>query len=482
MSKTPEQLRDDAIAIWKAGVAAVDSEALVSQTLSMGGDGGSDERLTIGGRVLDRWDRLVVIGAGKAGAGMAAGVLKALGDQAEPLVQAGRLEGWVNVPADCVRDLPGIHLHAARPAGLNEPTQEGVAGAREMLRRVQQLGERDVCLCLISGGGSALMPLPLDGVSLEDKQAITRYLSGAGANIAQLNTVRKQLSQIKGGKLAQACRKGVLATLIISDVLGDPLDIIASGPTIPDSSTPRDALRVLAHFDRSASEGAPTPSTSLSPTASDLDAISNVRRVLQDRQRSGESMEPPDGERIFERVIGNNAVAVRAAGAEARRRGFSVREEPAAQLEGEAALVGQELAQIAMRMRSGEADYDCFISGGEPTVSLAPAEIRGRGGRNQHLVAAAWAELSKHGGEACGGASPATGLTLLSGGTDGEDGPTDAAGAWIDESTPTTDLRVIEDAIQRNDTYHLFKSMDALIFTGPTHTNVCDLRVITVRR
>ena len=152
------------------------------------------------------------------------------------------------MPADCVRPLQRIHLHAARPAGVNEPTPEGVAGSMEILRLVESLGPDDLCLCLISGGGSALMPAPVEGVTLADKLALTRHLSAAGANIEQLNTVRKQLSRIKGGGLLRACRAGRLVSLIISDVLGDPLDVIASGPTVPDTSTPQAALEVLERF------------------------------------------------------------------------------------------------------------------------------------------------------------------------------------------------------------------------------------------
>ena len=176
---------------------------------------------------------------------MADAVEKTLGPR---LMAEKQLTGWVNVPADCVRPLQRIHLHAARPAGVNEPTPEGVAGAEQILRLVESLGPDDLCLCLISGGGSALMPAPVEGISLADKLAVTRHLSAAGANIEQLNTVRKQLSRLKGGGLLRACRAGRLVSLIISDVLGDPLDIIASGPTVPDSSTPQEALDVLDRF------------------------------------------------------------------------------------------------------------------------------------------------------------------------------------------------------------------------------------------
>src|SRR5690606_30624143 len=142
--------------------------------------------------------------------------------------------GWINVPEDCVRPMRALHLHGARPAGLNEPTAAGVAGADRILEIVGSLTEIDVCLVLLSGGGSALLPAPVSGISLEDKQAVTRKLSHAGATIQELNCVRKHLSRIKGGRLAAATRAGTVITLIISDVIGDPLEIIASGPTVPD--------------------------------------------------------------------------------------------------------------------------------------------------------------------------------------------------------------------------------------------------------
>jgi hydroxypyruvate reductase len=176
---------------------------------------------------------------------MAAGLEAALGPK---IIVERSVSGWINVPADCVRALSAIHLHAARPAGVNEPTPEGVFGTEKILQIVSSLHDNDLCICLLSGGGSALLPAPIDGISLSEKQALTRYLSAAGANIEELNTVRKQLSQIKGGGLARRCRAGNLVTLIISDVLGDPLDVIASGPTVPNSTTAVDALTVLKRY------------------------------------------------------------------------------------------------------------------------------------------------------------------------------------------------------------------------------------------
>ena len=253
MKRSADQLRDDALAIWRAGLEAVRSERLLAEAVRVEGDW-----LTIAGTEpvdLRKVERIVVVGGGKAGAGMAAGLEAALGER---LIAEKQLAGWLNVPADCVRELKSIHLHAARPAGVNEPTAEGVAGTRRMLELAQSAGPRDLGICLLSGGGSALMPAPVEGVPLEEKLAVTRYLSGTGANIEQLNTVRKQISQFKGGGLARAWSGGPFHALIISDVLGDPLDVIASGPTVADSVSPADAIDVLEEFGALAAGVAPS--------------------------------------------------------------------------------------------------------------------------------------------------------------------------------------------------------------------------------
>jgi glycerate-2-kinase len=393
--------------------------------------------------------RIVVVGAGKAGAGMAAAVLEVLGPR---LVAEKRVAGWVNVPADCARPLAPIQLHPARPAGVNEPTEAGVAGTNKILEIVASLGPDDLCLCLISGGGSALLPAPAEGVALADILAVTRHLSGAGANIEQLNAARKQLSRVKGGGLARACRAGRLAAIIISDVLGDPLDVIASGPTVPDSATPRDALAVLEKF-RAAEAGVPP-------------------RVFEYLRRKSPDQPPPRCD-VRNVVIGNNAAAVDAAGMEAERLGYSHAMISASRPEGAAEDVGRHLARLALRMRI-QSGPDCLISGGEPTVALVDPSRRGKGGRNQQLALAAGLALD----------DPA-GVVILSGGTDGEDGPTDAAGAWIDaEVLAAAGRRNLDaaDHLRRNDAYHFFAPLDALIKTGPTNTNVCDLRVVVVDR
>jgi glycerate 2-kinase len=472
--KSAADLRVDALAIWQAGVGAVRSDRLAKENLRVDGnwlivgEASADEPLRL---PLSDIGRIAVVGAGKAGAGMAAGLVESLGAK---VIADKKVSGWVNVPADCVRELGPIHLHAARPAGVNEPTAEGVHGAEKILDIVSSLGPRDVCICLISGGGSALMPAPLPGISLAEKQAITRHLSAAGANIEELNTVRKQLSRLKGGGLARACRAGHLVSLIISDVLGDPLDCIASGPTVPDSHTPQDALAVLARY------GYDSPA---------------VREVL-----SGSPLTTHHSRlacEVTNLVIGNNALAVDAAGIEAERRGYSHAMIAATKLEGAAEDIGHDLASMTLKMLA-QPGPDCLITGGEPTVKLAPANVRGKGGRNQQLVLAALIELLQSRPksmvqspkwDAPTELGPWTldlgSFALLSAGTDGEDGPTDAAGAIIDSAfLEQLNASRLDPAhyLRRNDAYIFFQQLGGLIKTGPTHTNVCDVRVVVVDR
>ena len=453
MKRPPEQLHRDAVRIWQAGVDAVRSDRLVRQAFRV-----EDSALVFADREpveLDSIGRIVVVGAGKAGSGMAGAVEEILGPK---LAKEKRLTGWVNVPEDCVRATDYIRLHPARAAGVNEPAPAGVEGSAEILRLVESLTADDLCLVLLSGGGSALMPAPAEGITLDDKLAVTRYLSAAGANIEELNTVRKQLSRIKGGGLLEACRAGRLVSLVISDVLGDPLDVIASGPTVADSSTPQEAIEVLQRFD-ARSAGIPPA------------VFEHIERRADERLAK-----PVTGPRYVRNVvIGNNATAIDAAGSEAERLGYSHAMISAEKSEGQAERVGRHLAEMAIKMRR-DAGPDCLISGGEPVVTLVDPAKRGRGGRNQQLILAALVQLIDDG---------AAGLAMLSGGTDGEDGPTDAAGAVLTAQV----LAMAEDLgldpadfLARNDAYSFFEPLDALIKTGPTHTNVCDVRVVLVDR
>jgi hydroxypyruvate reductase len=431
-------------------VAAVDAARLVQENLLA-----RDDALLIGGeRVPFSEDsRLVVVGAGKAGADMAAGVVQAIVDS--PI--RARTSGWVNVPDDTVRALPGVHLHAARPRGRNEPTDAGLRGTARILALVADLRPHDICIVLLSGGGSALLPAPAEGLTLADKQWAARALMDAGASIEELNVVRTALSRVKGGGLARAAGPGRVHALVLSDVIGDRLDLIASGPAFvaPAATGARDALAILHAF------------------IPDSEIPAGVRAFLEARAAHAEHPAPSRAA-VRHLVIGSNAMAVEASAREAAARGYRVilRE---TDLRGEAREVGRTLAARCISHRgSGETTPLCLLSGGEPVVRLVPTDRPRTGGRNQELVLGAvshlWDDGMRH-------------VVLLSGGTDGEDGPTDAAGAFADED-------VVRDAKHQgltpepflaiNDAYHFFAPLGALLRTGPTHTNVMDLRVALI--
>lgn len=442
---TPREIVES---IWRAGVRAVDSQNLMRQAISW-----DAEQVTIAGESIPRNQlrRIEVVGAGKAGSGMAAGAEEAFHGLPIPL------SGWVNVPADCVRSLQSITLHAARPAGLNEPTEAGVAGSEEILRRVAALGAGDLCLVLISGGGSALLPAPIDGITLAEKAATIRQMSLAGAGIEDLNCVRRQLSRIKGGGLARACRAQWLITLVISDVIGDPLEVIASGPTIDFPQEPQRALELLARY---------VPRREEIPDA--------VTRALKARlEGTAVPMAPTATPRRHVSIIGNNETAVRAAERAAQERGLDVLVTGIGQA-GQARDVGRDLADQCLAIQPQLTVPLCLISGGEPVVRVEKRSGPQKGGRNQELALSALCQLIE---------TDTHQVTILSGGTDGEDGPTDAAGAFADDE-------VIQHArsralspqpyLDQHNSYEFFEQTGGLLITGPTHTNVMDLRVAYV--
>ncbi len=457
MAKGVEQLSEDALGIWQAGVAAVRADRLMEQAVVLDGS-----VLSVGESELDlrRVRRLVVVGAGKAVVGMAEALEKILGDY---WIKKTKLFGWINAPADCVRPLREIHVHAARPAGVNEPRPEGVVGTEAILKIVGELTPKDLCICLLSGGGSALLPAPVEGVSLDEKIALTRYMNAVGATVEELNAVRSNLSRIKGGGLLHACRAGCLATIVISDGPGDRLDVIASGPTVERKSLAGDAAEILRRYGAEENNIAPA-------------ALEYLRQRAAEEKAAKKSSRPPRQkiETIAE-VIGNNAMAVDAAGVEAVRRGYSYLMTSATEPEGRVEDVAADLAARTLKAREGVGP-DCIISGGEPTVELVDAARRGLGGRNQQLALTVLRRLEPSG---------LRGIAFVSGGTDGEDGPTDAAGAIVHERilAAMKEKRLdAEEFLASNDAYHFFESVGGLIKTGPTQTNVCDLRVAVVER
>lgn len=434
------RLLEDAIAIWTAGVDAVRPARLFGAVA-----GKLREAAAVAKRVL-------VVGCGKAGAAMAAELEAAIPGEIE------KVEGVVNVPEGTVRPLARIRLHPARPAGSNHPTPAGVAGADDMLRLLESAGPDDLAICLISGGGSALLPAPPADISLADKQTVTKLLHASGATIAEMNAVRKHLSRVKGGRLAEAFRGKRMLSLIVSDVVGDPLDVIASGPTAPDPSTFADALAVLEKFHL----------TGRIPPA--------VRDYLQKGER-GEIPETPKSlpESVENIVVGSNAGAVRAAVAEAEHRGYRV-VNLGSFIEGESREVAVAVAGIARSIREVGIPASppvCLLLGGETTVTLGDAP--GKGGRNQEFALAAAVKL---------GVEHLPGIAILSGGTDGEDGPTDAAGAIATAETLRRASELgLDPAIflRSHDAYPFFDRVGGLLRTGMTDTNVMDLRVVLVR-
>jgi hydroxypyruvate reductase/glycerate 2-kinase len=441
MSSSP--LRQHAQAIWQAAVAAVDPFTLVRDALAH-----PDDAL---GQALEGPGQLLIVGGGKAGAAMAAGVEEALADRLD------RVRGIINIPADTARPLRSIRLHSARPAGTNQPTAEGVTGVETMLDLVAKAGPDDAGLCLLSGGGSALLPAPVVGISLAAKQKVTALLHACGATIDEMNCVRKHLSRVKGGQLAQALRGRPLFSLILSDVVGDPLDVIASGPTAADPTTFAHALAVLDRYRLRAE----VPHT----------ILSHLQRGLE-----GVVPETPKAlpGSVHNRILGNNTRALAAATKRAGALDYTV-VNLGSFLEGETHVVAGVHAAIVRSIRSDTVPVRppaCLLSGGETTVTLG--DNPGKGGRNQEFVLAALLKL---------GAKQMDRTVILSGGTDGEDGPTDAAGAVADSGTlsraAACSLEAI-DHLRRHDAYPFFDATGDLLQTGLTGTNVMDVRVVLV--
>jgi glycerate 2-kinase len=424
--------REAARSIFDAALRAADVHPLVHRALA-------DVRLPQGGR-------LVVVGAGKASGAMAAAVEETLGD---------RVTGGLVVVKDGYRaDTRRIELVEA---GHPVPDARGEAGAGRIRALAETLGPDDLLLVLVSGGGSALTPAPVPPITLADKQAMTRLLLGAGANINQLNAVRKHCSRLKGGQLARAAAPARVHALLLSDVIGDPLDVIASGPTAPDASTFADALGILDRFALRARAPA-----------------SIVDRLEQGAR--GEIPETPKPDDpvfrcVINTVIGNNQLVVGAAAARARSLGYAPHVLTRG-LEGEAREVARRLVGLAREIRDGHGPARppaCVIAGGETTVTVRG---RGTGGRCQEFALAAAIALDG-----------VDRVVALASGTDGTDGPTDAAGAVADGRSVGRARQLGMDPAARladNDSNPALAALGDLVVTGPTRTNLLDLYLLLI--
>jgi len=395
---------------------------------------------------LSKYRRIFVLGGGKASGAMA--------EALETILQDHIQDGVIVVPKGAAdkHKLKRIRLHeSSHPI----PDESSIAGARKILELAEKADEGDLVICLISGGGSSLMTLPKENISLEDKQRVTHLLLKSGAVINEINAVRKHISSFKGGQLAKAAYPATLVGLLLSDVLGDPLDVIASGPTVPDSSTFNDAVSILQRhglWDR---------------------IPESVKRTLSEGVKGRIEETPKRGDPVFKRVknivIGNNRLACSAALREIERNGLNSLFLTSF-MEGEARHIGTFFGAIGRELTATNrpiAPPAGIIAGGETTVTVTGDGV---GGRNQEVSLSAALKIAG-----------ADGVVIVSASTDGIDGPTDAAGAIADGKTISRSRRLGLDpveALRNNDSYSFFSELGDLIITGPTGTNVNDLTIL----
>ena len=438
-----ESIRQHALEIFQAALKAVDPVGAIHRYVKR-----EDDALQVGAHrfAFKDYDRILVAGAGKAGAPMARALEELVGDRIA--------DGVIVVKEGHGLPLAHVRIHeASHPV----PDERGSKGAEEILSLVKDAGERDLVICLISGGGSALLVAPAENVTLADKQEVTRLLLACGADIHEINTIRKHLSRAKGGGLARFAYPATVVSLILSDVIGDDLNVIASGPAVPDTSTFEDTRQVLEKYDI-------------------WDQVpQSVQRHIERGLKGDIADTPKKGDAIFKRcfseLVGTNIQALKAARLKAEDLGYRTLI-LSSTVEGEAQEVVKVLTAIAKEVRRSGNPLSapaCILCGGETTVTI---KGDGKGGRNQEFALAS--ALAIDGIED---------IVILAGGTDGNDGPTDAAGALADGRTlARAQAKGLDpfDYLKRNDAYHFFQPLEDLIITGPTRTNVMDVYMILV--
>lgn len=438
--------RQNLLDIFNASLEAVDPYKAVLNAVSV-----EHGQLQAGGAnyVLAAYERIIVIGAGKATARMAQAI--------EVLFGKNISDGLIVVKEGHTAPLSIIkQVEAAHPV----PNEAGMAGAQRILKMVCAADEKSLVICLLSGGASALLVAPAAGLSLHDKQDTTELLLKGGASINELNAVRKHLSSVKGGRMAQAAYPAPVLTLIVSDVIGDPLEVIASGPTAYDNSTYAEAWAVIAKYD-------------LQQKIS-LRVADYLQRGITGHEPETVKENDPCLDKTRNVIIASNRQALTAAERMAVQIGYDAKI-ISATLQGEARNAASFLAQIsrAELVSMQPSGRRCLLFGGETTVTVSGA---GHGGRNQELALAFALEIEG-----------ARGVSLLSAGTDGGDGPTDAAGAVVDGSTVTRARKLGLEPLhylEQNDSYTFFQQFDSMadahthLKTGPTGTNVMDMQIV----
>jgi len=439
------QLKTDARRIFYAALQAVDPAEAVSSALRVG-----HNHIEVQGHrfTLSPQGRILVVGAGKGSALMADALEMMLGERIA--------QGLVTV-----KDRHALPLRKilVGEAGHPTPDRRGQAQAEQVLRMLAGATTEDLVLCVISGGGSALWPSPAPGLTLADKMQTTSALLACSAPISDINCVRKHISRIKGGQLARAAVPATVISLILSDVIGDPFDAIASGPTAPDPTTYAEALRIARGCD-----GSVRPPQSV---------IEHLERGMRGEHRETPSADDPCFAKVHNFIVGNNELALQAAAFAAERAGYQpvVESKPVDCLAREAVPVLLAKANNIRENSDPVPPPACIIAGGETTVALG--DSTGRGGRNQEMALAAAIDLMGR-----------EGIAFLAGGTDGTDGPTDAAGAVVDSATVNNGQKLGRDARQHlanHDSYSYFSKMEEHIITGPTLTNVMDVYLVLIK-
>ena len=443
------KMRSQAQELFRASLKRVDPYEAVRRFVRLDGNNLLLDEEGESETVLDlqAFARIFVVGGGKATAPMARAVEDTLGERVR--------QGIINVKYGFGGELLRTKLIEA---GHPLPDQKGVDGARKILDLLQSAGERDLVFSLISGGGSALLPLPAGTITLAEKQALTKKLLECGASIEEINAIRKHISLSKGGQLARAAFPATTVNLMLSDVVGDKMDVIASGPFVPDQSTFKEAWAIIEKYELT-------------------DIPQSIKAHLQ-KGLEGKIPETPKlGDvvfsRVYNRIVGSNLLALEAAKAEAERMGYTTLI-LSSMVEGETKEVARVHTAIAKEiLASGQPIRPpaCVISGGETTVTIRG---HGLGGRNQEFCLAAALDLMD---------LPPR-VVILSGGTDGNDGPTPAAGAMVDQQTVQRGIQAgmkAAEYLRNNDSFHFFEKTGELLVTGPTKTNVMDVRIVLVR-
>lgn len=437
------EMRGNAVKIFYKGLEAVKPDLAVKRYCMRKGD-----NLYLGNRKFDLslFKNLFVIGAGKATAPMAAAIEDILGEKIT--------SGIINVKYDHIASLSRIRLIEA---GHPIPDENGEKGADSIIKLFKDAEKDDLVLFLISGGGSALLPLPADGISLKDKQDTIKILLSCGATIHEINTIRKHTSIIKGGRLAQAAYPATMISLILSDVVGDDLDVIASGPSVPDPSTFKECMEIFGKYNIIKK----IPQT----------VISHIKAGISGNTPETPKKRDPAFAKTYNLIIASNMEAINAARIEAEKTGYNTLV-LSSMIEGETKHVAKVHTAIAREiLKTGNPlpPPACILSGGETTVNITGS---GLGGRNQEFVLAAAIDIAER-----------KNIVVLSGGTDGGDGPTDAAGAIADNNTfkraESMGLNPLH-FLLNNDSYNFFKELGNLLITGPTNTNVMDLRIMII--